>query len=231
MTALRVCVLLAAATALAGAGANQTMPSVSQYLMSPKAEIALARGAAPASISDHATVMTLTAHGYTVAVKGENGFTCLVERGWSSLNMPAFWNLKIRNPVCYNAAASRTVLLYPLKRTALVLGGATEAQIEQTISGAIATKSLPAAAPDSIGYMMSKEQYISDDAKSWYPHVMFFMPQPDGANVGESWGADRLHSPVVYDPHGSRFHVPWAQFFIPVSHWSDGSPAPLYSGT
>lgn len=231
MTVLRACALLAAATALAGATGAQTMPPLSQYLMSPQAEIALARTAAPASIANHATVMVLTAHGYTVAVNGRNGFTCLVDRGWMHLNIPAFWNIKIRNPVCYNAAASRTVLLYTLKRTTLTLGGASEAQIEQVMSGAVATKGLPNAAPDSIAYMMSKDQYIDDHAKSWYPHLMFFMPQSDGANVGESWGADRLHSPVVYDPHGNIFHEPWARFFIPVSHWSDGSPAPQYSGT
>lgn len=230
MTGIRVCVLLAA-VALAGAVGNQTMPALSQYLMNPKAEIAFARSAAPASISNHATIMILTARGYTVAVKGSNGFTCLVERGWTHLNIPAFWNIKIQNPVCYNAAASRTVLLYTLKRTELVLNGATEVQIEQTISGAVAAKKLPAAAPDSIAYMMSKGQYIDDHAKSWYPHLMFFMPESDAANVGESWGTDRLRSPVVYDPHSGVFHEPWARFFIPVSHWSDGSPAPPYSGT
>jgi hypothetical protein len=230
VTVLRVCVLLAVATALAGAAGNQTMPPLSQYLMTPKTEIAFARSAAPASISNDATIMILTAHGYTAAVKGRNGFTCLVER-WGHLNIPAFWNLKIQTPVCYNAAATRTVLLYTLKRTALVLRGETEAQIEQTMSGAVTTKTLPAAAPDSIAYMMSKSQYINDNAKSWYPHLMFFMPQADAANIGESWGADRLRSPVVYDPHSGMFHEPWARFFIPVSHWSDGSPAPLYSGT
>lgn len=230
MTGIRVCVLLAA-LALAGAVGNQTMPPLSQYLMNPKAEIAFARSAAPASISNHATIMILTSRGYTVAEKGSNGFTCLVERGWTHLNIPAFWNLKIQNPVCYNAAASRTVLLYTLKRTELVLNGATEVQIEQTMSNAAAAKTLPAAAPDSIAYMMSKGQYIDDHAKSWYPHLMFFMPESDAANVGESWGADRLRSPVVYDPHSGVFHEPWARFFIPVSHWSDGSPAPSYSGT
>ena len=175
--------------------------------------------------------MILTAHGYTVAVKGRNGFTCLVDRAWMHLNVPASWNLKIQNPGCYNAAASRTVLLYTLKRTVLAISGATEAQIEQSMSDAVAAKTLPPAAPDSIVYMMSKEQYIDDDAKSWYPHLMFFMPEADGANVGMSWGADRLRSPVIFDPHGDRLHEPWAKFFIPVSHWSDGSPAPLYSGT
>lgn len=222
---------LAGAIVLAGAAGNGTMPPVSQYLMSPQTEIALARSAAPASISDRATVMVLTAHGYTVAMKGSNGFTCLVDRAWMHLNIPASWNPKIQNPVCYNAAASRSVLLYTLKRTSLALSGATEAQIERMMTEASAAKTLPPAAPDSIAYMMSKQQYIDDVARAWYPHLMFFMPEADGANRGNSWGADRMRSPVVFDPHGDRFHEPWARFFIPVSHWSDGSPAPLYSGT
>ena len=231
MTALRVCVLLSVVIAFAGAAGNQTMPPLSQYLMSPKAEIALARSAAPASISTRATIMILTAQGYTVAVTGQNGFTCLVERAFGQPNAPTFRNVKVHDPTCYNSAAARTVLLYTLKRTTLALGGATQAQIQRTISEAIAAKTLPTAAPDSIAYMMSKDQYIDDTAKSWYPHLMFFMPQADGSNVGESWGADRLRSPVVYDPHSNAMHEPWARFFIPVSHWSDGLPAPPYTGT
>jgi hypothetical protein len=226
----RDCTFLAAAIALTGAAGNQTMPPLSQYLMSPKAEIALAQSAAPASISGHATIMILTAHGYTVAMKGRNGFTCLVERAFGQPNVPTFRNLNIQDPTCYNAAASRSVLLYTLKRTTLALGGATQAQIDHAMLAAVASKTLPTAAPDSIAYMMSKRQYIDDSAKSWYPHLMFFMPHADAANVGEIWGADRLRSPVVFDPIIVQ-REPWARFFIPVSHWSDGSPAPPYSGT
>ena len=83
MTLVRVCILLAGVFALAGAAANDTMAPLSRYLMSPPAEVALARSAAPAAISNHATIMVLRAHGYAVAQKGQNGFTCIVERGWT----------------------------------------------------------------------------------------------------------------------------------------------------
>jgi hypothetical protein len=43
-----------------------------------KAEIALARSAAPASISDAAEVMALRRDGYAAAAKGSNGFVCIV---------------------------------------------------------------------------------------------------------------------------------------------------------
>jgi hypothetical protein len=230
MNAVRTCVLIAAGLAAMGAATSGKMFPLSRYRMSRQAEIALARSAAPASISSHATVLVLGAHGYTVAQKGRNGFTCLVERAWMQpYNKPKFWNVKFRAPVCYNAPASRSVLLYTYKRTALALGGATEAQIERAMATTIASKSLPTPAPDSMAYMMSKYQYFGDGATSWYPHLMFYMPRADRAKTGQIWGADRPRSPVVYDGDDTM-PEPWAQFFIPVSHWSDGSAAPLYTG-
>ncbi len=231
MINVRVFVLMVGALILSGAAESDTVAPLSRYLMNPAAEIALARSAAPASISNDATILVLGAQGYTVAHEGKDGFTCLVERAWMQpFNKPHFWSLKVRTPVCYNAAASRTVLLYTFKRTALALSGATKSQIEHAYLAAIAAKTLPVPPPDAMAFMMSKEQYFGDEGKSWYPHLMFYMPRADMANSGESWGADLLRSPVVYDSQ-DMMPEPWAQFFIPVSHWSDGSVAPLYSGT
>ena len=56
----------------------------SEYMMTPEAELALARSAAPASVSTHATVKVLTAAGYNVAAQGDNGFVCIVMRGWAA---------------------------------------------------------------------------------------------------------------------------------------------------
>jgi hypothetical protein len=56
--------------------------SLSEYMMTPEAEVALARSAAPENVSAHATVKVLTAFGYKDAVQGDNGFVCIVMRGW-----------------------------------------------------------------------------------------------------------------------------------------------------
>jgi hypothetical protein len=57
------------------------MAPVEQYLMGDReAEIALARSAAPESISRDAEILVLGRHGYETAVKGKNGFVCIVER-------------------------------------------------------------------------------------------------------------------------------------------------------
>jgi hypothetical protein len=84
-----------------------TMAPLDQYLMADRnAEIALARSAAPTSISGDATVLVLEKTGYQTAVEGKNGFTCLVERSWMSpFDSPEFWNSKMRGPICYNPAS------------------------------------------------------------------------------------------------------------------------------
>ncbi|MDE3217693.1 MAG: hypothetical protein KGO03_14890, partial [Gemmatimonadota bacterium] len=53
------------------------MAPIAQYLMERPAEIALARSAAPGSISSNAEVLVLGQHGFEPAVKGTNGFVCL----------------------------------------------------------------------------------------------------------------------------------------------------------
>ncbi len=61
------------------------MAPVEQYLIADQAsEIALARSAAPDSISRDAEVMVLGHHGYETAVEGKNGFVCIVERSWTA---------------------------------------------------------------------------------------------------------------------------------------------------
>ena len=57
-----------------------SMAPLDQYLMEDRSsEIALARSAAPQSISHDAEVLVLGRHGYETAIEGKNGFVCLVE--------------------------------------------------------------------------------------------------------------------------------------------------------
>lgn len=227
---LRIGVLFSAVIAVAANGGNDTMAPLSHYLMNAQAEIALARSAAPSSISQHATVMVLGPRGYFAAQKGQNGFVCIVERGWMQpFEAPDFWSAAMHAPTCYNAGAARSILQYTFKRTEMALAGASKTEIEKSVVAAIAANTLPVPAPGSMAYMMSKSQYLNDDAKAWYPHVMIFTPVADGANAGASWGANRVRSPVVFDAR-DKMPEPWTCFFIPVSHWSDGARAPLYAG-
>jgi hypothetical protein len=200
------------------------MAPIEQYLIADRnAEIALARTAAPKPISDDATVVVLDRQqGFVTAVKGKNGFVCIVERAWTSpFDDPEFWNPKNRSPICYNPAAARSVLLYTFKRTEFVLAGLTKSQILDRTKAAVANKELPEPEPGAMSYMLSKEQYLNDAAVHWHPHLMFHIPKVDGA----TWGANLDGSPVLFDPRGSV--EPEILFFVPVGKWSDGTPAPL----
>lgn len=199
-----------------------TMAPLEQYLMADRnAEIVLARSAAPKSISDHATVVVLTRNGYETAVKGTNGFVCIVERTWTApFDDPGFWNPKSRGPICYNPAAARSVLLYTFKRTELVLAGLTNPQMLERIKSAVANKELPTPEPGAMSYMLSKEGYLNDRAGHWVPHLMFHIPKTDGA----TWGANLDGSPVLLNPH--ELPEPETIFFVPVDKWSDGTPGP-----
>lgn len=231
MRFFRAFIVLTTLPALLAAAAPDKMAPIGSYLMERKIEIALARSAAPAAISGHAKVMVLTRNGYVAAVNGDNGFTCFVERAWANpFDMVPFWNPRVRAPTCLNPEASRSIWPYASKRTDLALAGATKEQIMARLTAAIADGSLPTPQPGAMSYMMSKRQYLNDEGKAWVPHVMFYAPKVDGAKNGADWGADMPRSPVVYDPDHHLVPEPWALFMIPVSHWSDGSPAPPYSG-
>src|SRR5690349_13869366 len=124
---------------LAGlAGAQETKPipyaamaPIERYLIAdPQDEIALARTAAPPSISAGAEVLVLGKHGYETAVKGRNGFVCFIERSWTAgFDDAEFWNPKLRAPNCFNPPAVRSVLPQYLKRTEWALAGLGRAQM------------------------------------------------------------------------------------------------------
>src|ERR1700685_2180257 len=140
-----------------------SMPPLDRYLMPDRnAEIALARSAAPDSISHDARVLVLGPHGYETAVEGKNGFVCLVERGWMApFDNPEFWNPKIRGPLCYNPPAVRSILPMTYKRTEMVLAGQSKAQVMEGIA-IFAKKELPSLEPGALTYMMSKDDYLTD---------------------------------------------------------------------
>ena len=125
------------------------MAPVDQYLIADRnAEIALARSAAPESISGKAEVMVLGRGGYEIAVPGTNDFVCMVERAWdAATGDPNFWNPKIRGPNCLNAAAARSFLPIALMKTRLALGGKSQVEIGEAIQAAFALdrKELPRA--------------------------------------------------------------------------------------
>ena len=238
--AVRLTCAAAASFAVSGAAADQAgsgsyarMAPVDAYLMDRAQEIALARSAAPNSISKDATILVLTRTGYQTAVAGTNGFVCMVARSFSSApDWPERWNPKIRAAECENPQAARAVAPIAKLRTAMTLAGRTDADILDRIKAALRTKEIPPLEPGAMSYMMSKSSYLSDDGDHDMAHVMFFIPSKDGA----SWGANAPGSPVFGGNYwfatpgheaDAATLAPLSVLLVGVCSWSDGTPASM----
>lgn len=191
-------------------GQSPQYPPVSEYMMTPEAEVALARSAAPANISDRATIKVLTASGYQVARDGDSGFVCIVMRGSSAPTYtPAqirdlVYDAKLRAPICFNPEASRTVMPYYELRNQLAMEGKTPDQITEGIQAAYAKGVLPKRDGVSFAYMWSADQNLGAFGH-WHPHMMVFCPYYENSMVGGNpFGAPL---PLVTDDAGTPFAV------------------------
>jgi len=238
---LAACTALActALACLAGAGpaaANPAAPyprmaPVDAYLMDRAQEIALAKSAAPDSISKDATILVMTRAGYETAVTGTNGFVCWVGRGFSGASDWAErWNPKVRAAECENPPAARSVFPIVKLRTAMILAGRSDAETIAGIKAALRRKQIPPLQSGAMSYMMSKSSYLSDGGDHDMPHLMFFAAVRNGAG----WGANAADSPVVgvdywFFTPGKEADAanlpPLSVFLIGVATWSDGTPA------
>jgi hypothetical protein len=188
-------------------------------------EIELARSAAPHSISAHAEVLALGAHGYDTVVKGSNGFVCLVERSWAMVfSDPEFWNPRFRAPICHNRAAARSILPSYLERTAWVLTGVPTSDMSARTQSELASGKFGLPETGAMSYMMSKQTHLHDADGHWHSHLMFYLAN----TTAGAWGANLEGSPVFADAAtllGDEAHPePVITFFVPVTRWSDGTP-------
>lgn len=193
-------------------------PPLADYMMPRDAEIALARSAAPEAVTGHATFKILTKNGYEVAVNGDNGFVCLVLRGWSA---PTFtpaqfrglvYDAKVRGPICYNPIAARTVLPYQELKAKLAIAGKDPAEIAATVKTAYANGTLPKMEQVGFAYMFSADMYLAPGIGAFHPHVMVFTPYYENAMLGgNAFGGP---APFVSDDAGTPFTVT----VIPVDH-------------
>ena len=191
------------------------MAPLDQYLMPERnAEIALARSAAPESISGDAEVLVLGRHGYETAIKGKNGFVCVVERSWMSpFDFPQFWNPKMRGPICFNPPAVRSISATHYQEDGVGIGRTVQSSDYRWHQG-IRAKELPALEPGAMCYMMSKQGYLNDSAGHWVPHLMFYVPLTDPKILGSgSAGLSGYVESTISRCSGAnnRVHDPGAQ--------------------
>lgn len=163
------------------------------YLMDESLELALARSAAPAHISDFATVMVLRPNGYAVVHEGSNGFTCLVLRSFAGPGRA--FDPRSRAPICYTPGAADGALAVALRITEGVAEGRPMSEILTDLEGDLAAGRIAASAPGDLAYMLSGEQWLNERVGRWLPHLMFYLPGVSHAELGANPFGSNL--PVV----------------------------------
>jgi hypothetical protein len=157
------------------AGAGRAGP---REMLPREREIALARSAAPPSVSRDATVMVLAARGFEIAVQGSNGMTCVVNRS----------HPRSLEPHCFDAEGSATILPMELRRTELLREGKAVEAIDREIAAGLLTGKYRLPRRPAMSYMMSSEQILySDEGRNvgrWQPHLMIYYPHLTAADLG-----------------------------------------------
>jgi len=154
---------------------TQKSPPLSQYMMPRDKEVALARSAAPAKVSAKATIKLLTESGYEVSHEGDNGFVCMVMRGWAAPTYTPVpfrdlvFDTKVLAPICFDPAAVRMVMPYYELRSKLGMQGKTPDQIAEGIQAAYTKGVLAKRDGVSFAYMWSTEQDLGGWCRSLAP--------------------------------------------------------------
>jgi len=207
------CVLILLLASVTAEAQSPKYAPLSEYLMEPAAEIALARSAAPDNISGPATVKVLTPTGFKVAAEGRNGFVCLVLRGWGAPTYsPApfrdyVYVADLRAPICFDSVSARTMMPYYELRHKLGMDGKGPDEIARGIEAAYARGELPKVDVGSIAYMFSADMYLGPHLGHGliYPHLMLFLPYYDDAKLGGNERRSGL--PFLSDDAGTPFAV------------------------
>jgi hypothetical protein len=173
--------------------------------------------------------LVLTRSGFETAVKGSNGFVCMVGRGWTdAIDFSEEWNPKLSGPVCLNPPAARSLMPVILKKMRMQLAGSAPAAIAASLRTAYQAGELPSLEPGAMSYMMSKSAYLTDGDGHNTSHVMFYLGVSDGSTLG----ADQPKSPIASSSYWfpddannplERGLPKIRVFVVGVKRWSDGS--------
>ncbi|MGH7720381.1 MAG: hypothetical protein ACREON_16245 [Gemmatimonadaceae bacterium] len=203
----RIVIMLGFIGGLAPEAQAQGTAAALPRLLPEAEEIALARSAAPAWISDSATVYMLRRGGHAKVREGTNGFNCLVSRD----------NPESLYPICYNPEASKSVLPVSLREQQLREQGKSDADVRREIEADYARGAFKPPAGAAMSYMMSPQQVLYAGAAGrrvgqWHPHVMIYVPYATSAQLG------------VNPPRGHVFigeeGTPTAHVVVVVPEWA-----------
>ena len=209
--------VVALVCAHAGPGlAQDGYPTIPRPLADAE-EIALARSAAPAEISERATVYTIRNDKVIRLVEGSNGCACMVAR---DLHAGSLY------PICFDREGTRTRLLRELEELRLRMAGATEDSVKAHVTAAFRAGTLQTPASFSVAYMMSPRQVLFSSpfrdgrrVGAWSPHLMIMAP----GITAQTLGLRDTSRVTQFSVDVAENHT--HELVVKVPSWSDGSPA------
>lgn len=192
----RVSVGLAVVWAAIGMPADAQTP----YSIDRDDEIRLAMSAGPPAVSAAADVYVFGADGFERAIRGTNGFSCLVIRQAGSPEVLA--------PHCLSPDATTSVLPAKLAEGRLVAEGLTNDEVQSTLLGRFESGDLPIPSGQAYAYMLSSGQRLGP-AGSWRPHFMLYMPYATNETVSGVPGQPHFPfvGPEIGHPHSTMVIV------------------------
>lgn len=156
-------------------------------------ELALARSAAPASVSGDATVLVWDGAAYVTAVEGRNGVTCVVGRSWP----------ESLEPQCFDEEAAGSILPIELEMNRLRHEGRAEDAVQRAVAEGLRNGRFRLPLRPAMTYMMSSAQDLYDPegrhVGPWKPHLMIYYPYLTEEAVGLS-GPPSTEAAIVVDP-------------------------------
>ena len=156
-------------------------------------EIALARSAAPASVSATARIWYFDHGRYIIADSGTGSAQCYVGRGWPLA----------LEPHCFDEEGARTILPIEMRTSELLHAGASRDSVQRAIAAGIASGAFRLPQRPAMTWMLSAAQDLYDDegkaAGAWRPHVMIYYPYLTATGVATGGNQD-LAAGIVVSP-------------------------------
>ncbi len=163
-------------------------------LLLPRArEIALARSAAPPSVSGAARIWIFANGQYIVGDSGSGTAQCYVGRGWP----------KALEPHCFDEEGARTIMPMEMRTSELLHAGASRDSVQRAIAAGLAAGKFRLPQRPAMSWMLSAAQELYDDDGTrvgpWRPHVMIYYPYLTAAGLGTGTNQD-LAAGIVVSP-------------------------------
>ncbi len=225
--ALALTGVLAASAAAAAAAAAQEQGTEDEWTprdvqkavwLDPAEEMELALSAAPEAVAAGATVYVLGDWGYEEARKGDNGFSCYVDRGMNGQSVI---------PTCHDWGGSVSAFKVASLREKLRSQGKTSEEILAAVGQGFVSGELRTPRVGAFTYMLSSEGYRHNpEGENWAlrPRVKVAAPYATHAALGfgEEAGQQARWSGL---PHVDWAGGPMTSIVIPMDEWAETQKA------